>query len=150
MRYHAGSFSQEFDCDRALVFFAPALLPTTETLSLLRNAPTSSLVQTFAGFPPVAGGVCAGAVCDAAGAWDCDWPFAAQGFIASRTANEIIRRFMQVCLFLAGCTPRPGRGVQPKLNIDPAPVKNLIVRFTRSLDGGFGRQIVQLTTYDFD
>ena len=50
-------------------------MPTTETLSLLRNAPTSSLVQTFADFPPVAGGVCAGAVCDAVGPWDCDWPF---------------------------------------------------------------------------
>ena len=36
------------------------------------------------------------------------------------------------------------------VNIDPAPVKNPIVLFTRSLDGGFGRQIVQLTTYDFD
>src|SRR6267378_1200258 len=114
MRYHAGSFSQEFDCEGALVFFAPALLPTTETLSFLRNAPTSSLVQTFAGFPPVAGGVCAGADCDAAGPWDCDWPFAAQGAIASRTAKERKRRFMEVFLFLAGCTPRPCRGVQRK------------------------------------
>src|SRR3979490_554371 len=97
-----------------MVFFAPALLPPPEMSSLLRNAPTSSLVQTFAGFPPVAGGVFAGAVCDAAGTWDCDWPFAAQGDIASRTAKERKRRFMEVFLFLAGSTPRPCRGVQRK------------------------------------
>lgn len=46
--------------------------------------------------------------------------------------------------------PRPAHAGAFNLNIDPAPVKNPIVLFTRSLDGGFGRQIVQLTTYDFD